>query len=156
MTRDKNRTPMQWSSQPNAGFAPYNVETWLPINPNYKYGINVRDQDHNPSSLLNYYKLLLKVRRQNPALIGGDYIPVHTTADEYFSFLRKSREQTALVILNFSGQALTLDFTDIEEIQGQNLRILFSSALRRLSTRPPRGLTVSPYEVLIAEVQPEK
>jgi alpha-glucosidase len=53
MTRDKNRTPMQWSNNPNGGFSPAGVETWLPVNPNYKDGINVRDQEHNPDSLLN-------------------------------------------------------------------------------------------------------
>jgi alpha-glucosidase len=153
MTRDKNRTPMQWSNQPNAGFSPYNVETWLPVNPDYKRGINVRDQEHNPSSLLNYYRLLLKVRKQNPALIVGEYLPVHTTAENYFAFLRKSDQQIDLVVLNFSKKSLELDLTGMEEIDGHNLRILFSSAQRLMTTKPPRGLTISPYEVLIAEVQ---
>ena len=154
MTRDKNRTPMQWSNQPNAGFSPVDVKTWLPVNPDYKHGMNVRDQEHNPSSLLNYYRLLLKVRKQNTALIVGDYLPVHTTRDEYFAFLRKSPEQMDLVVLNFSGKPLDLDFSDVDEIKGRELRILFSSADRLLATKSPRGLTMSPYEVLIAEVQP--
>ena len=154
MTRDKNRTPMQWSNQPNAGFSPVDVKTWLPVNPDYEHGMNVRDQEHNPSSLLNYYRLLLKVRKQNPALIVGDYLPVHTTRDEYFAFLRKSPEQMDLVVLNFSGKPLDLDFSDVDEIKGRELRILFSSADRLLATKSPRGLTMSPYEVLIAEVQP--
>jgi glycosidase len=156
MSRDKNRTPMQWSSQPNAGFSPSDVQTWLPVNPDYKRGINVRDQEHNPSSLLNYYRLLLKVRKQNPALIVGEYLPVHTSAEPYFAFLRKSEEQTDLVVLNFSGRSLDLDFTDVDEIRERKLRILFSSAQRQLTTKPPRGLTMSPYEVLIAEVQGAK
>jgi alpha-glucosidase len=154
MSRDKNRTPMQWANQPNAGFSPANVETWLPVNPDYKRGINVRDQEHNPSSLLNYYRLLLSTRRQNPALIEGKYIPVHDSAVEYFAFLRRSDLQTILVVLNYSGQPLALNFTDVKEIDGQNLRILFSSAERLLTTKSPRGLTMSPFEVLIAEVQP--
>ncbi len=156
MTRDKNRTPMQWSSQPNAGFSPADTQTWLPVNPDYKRGINVRDQEHNPSSLLNYYRLLLKIRRQNPALIVGRYLPIHTSSEQYFAFLRQSDEQTDLVVLNFSGRSLDLDFTDVDEIQGRNLRILFSSAHRLLTTKPPRGLMMSPYEVLIAEVQGAK
>ena len=59
MSRDKNRTPMQWSDDPNGGFSPAEVETWLPVNPNYREGINVKEQGHNPNSLLNYYKRLL-------------------------------------------------------------------------------------------------
>jgi len=154
MTRDKNRTPMQWSNHPNAGFSPAEVQTWLPVNPDYKRGINVRDQEHNPNSLLNYYKLLLKVRKATPALIAGDYIPLHSTSKEYFAFLRKSEGQTVLVILNFSEQSIELDFSRAKEIKGQNLRVLFSSAERLLTTKSPRGLLISPFEVLIAEVQP--
>ena len=153
MSRDKNRTPMQWSHQPNAGFSPSEVETWLPVNPDYAHGISVRDQNHNPNSLLNYYRRILQVRKQNQALIAGEYQPVHESATGYFAFLRKSEEQTVLVVLNFSDRAQDLDFSRVEDVEGRNLRILFSSAERQLTTKPPRGLTVSPFEVLFAEVQ---
>jgi alpha-glucosidase len=99
MSRDKNRTPMQWSNNPNAGFSPKEVQTWLPVNPDYAHGINVRDQQHNPASLLNYYRRLLQVRKQTPALIAGDYLPVDKNAQEYVAFLRKAEEQTVLVVL---------------------------------------------------------
>ena len=153
VSRDKNRTPMQWSDGPNGGFSPAGVVTWLPVNPNYRDGINVKDQQHNPSSLLNYYKHLLRVRKSTPALIQGEYVPVHTSAKDYFAFLRKSVEQTVLIILNFSEKQLELDFSRVREIRGRDLDILFSSAERLLTTKPPRGLTISPFEVFIAEVQ---
>jgi alpha-glucosidase len=153
MSRDKNRTPMQWSNHPNAGFSPANVETWLPVNTNYKTGINARDQLHNPSSLLNYYKQLLQVRKSNPALIEGEYIPLDTSAKDYFAFLRKSEEQTILVILNFSEKRLTLDFSRTRGVKGHELQILFSSAERLKTAKPPKELTVNPFEVFLAEVE---
>jgi len=153
MTRDKNRTPMQWSNKPNAGFSPADLATWLPVNPNYRDGINVRDQQHNPSSLLNYYKQLLQARKSSPALIEGEYISIDNTAKDYFAFLRKSDEQTVLVILNFSAKKLELDFSRTKGIKGHDLQILFSSAERLKTTKPPRGLTINPFEVFIAEVQ---
>ena len=153
MTRDKNRTPMQWSNHPNGGFSPPDAETWLPVNPNYKDGINVRDQRHNPSSLLNYYKHLLQVRKKSLALIEGEYLPLDKTARDYFAFLRKSERQTVLVILNFSDKKLELDFSRAKEIKGRDLQILFSSAERLKTSKPPRGLTVNPFEVFIAEVR---
>jgi alpha-glucosidase len=152
MSRDKNRTPMQWSNNPNAGFTHPNVETWLPVNPNFRNGINVRDQQNNPSSLLNYYKRLLQVRRGAPALVAGEYIPLNNTARDYFAFLRKASDQTVLVILNFSNQKLELDFSHTKEIKGKDLQILFSSAERLKTAKHPRGLAVSPFEVFIAEV----
>jgi glycosidase len=153
MSRDKNRTPMQWSNHPNAGFSPANVETWLPVNPNYKTGINVRDQQHNPASVLNYYKQLLQVRKNSPALIGGEYIPLNGSTKDYFAFLRKTDEQTVLVILNFSEKKLELNYSHTQNIKGHNLQILFSSAERLMTTKPPHGLTINPFEVFIAEVQ---
>ena len=153
MSRDKNRTPLQWSNSPNAGFSPANVETWLPVHPNYKTGINVRDQQHNPISLLNYYKHLLQVRKASPALITGEYTPLHTTARDYFAFLRKSNEQTVLVVLNFSEKKLELDFSRTRGVKGHDLQILFSSAERLKTAKPPHGLTISPFEVFIAEVR---
>jgi alpha-glucosidase len=156
MTRDKNRTPMQWSNSPNAGFSPSNVQTWLPVNSEYKYAINVRDQEHNPNSLLNYYRLLLKVRKQTPALVEGEYVPLHNTAKDYFAFLRKTEQQTILVVLNFSEQSLDLDFSRLPEIKGKNLHVLFSSAERLFIDKSPRGLTISPFEVFIAEVHAAK
>jgi len=156
VTRDRNRTPMQWSDSFNGGFSPAGVETWLPVNPNYRNGINVNDQQHNPNSLLNYYKHLLRVRKQSPALIEGEYVPVHNTAKDYFAFLRKSAEQTVLVILNFSDTKLELDFSRVREIKGHDLQILFSSAERLKTAKPPRGLPISPFEVFIAEVKQAK
>lgn len=152
MSRDKNRTPMQWSNQPNSGFSPANVETWLPVHPNYKNGINVRDQQHNPASLLNYYKHLLQVRKNSPALIEGEYVPLNTSEKDYFSFLRKSKSETILVILNFSDKKLELDFSRTKGIKGHELEILFSSAERLKTTKPPYGLSINPFEVFLAEV----
>lgn len=151
MTRDKNRTPMQWSNSPNAGFSPKEVQTWLPVNPNYKNGINVLDQDKNPSSLLHYYKHLLRIRRESPALMEGEYIPLYDTANEYHAFMRQSPKQTVLVILNFSENSLEVDFSTEKEIKNAKMRSIFSSAERRTGEILPK-FKVSPFEVFIVEL----
>jgi alpha-glucosidase len=130
MTRDKNRTPMQWSNNPNAGFSPDGIRTWLPVNPNYAEGVNVKDQHRNPASLLNYYKKLLQARKSTPALIEGKYLPLATRAKEYFAFLRQTKGQTALVVLNYSEHPINVDFSRIEELKGKSLHVIFSSAER--------------------------
>jgi glycosidase len=151
MTRDKNRTPMQWSNTPNAGFSPSNVKPWLPVNPNYKDDITVKEQEPNPASLLNFYKRLLRVRKASSALKTGEYTPLQTTEKDYFSFLRKSDEQTVLVVLNYSPTSLELDLTHIKEIKNGALKILFSSAERRPGDLSPK-FKINPFEVFIAEV----
>lgn len=151
MTRDKNRTPMQWTSSLNAGFSSKDIKTWLPINPNYKEGINVLDQDKNPSSLLHYYKHLLRIRKETPALKEGEYIPLHDTAREYFAFLRQSIEQVVLVVLNFSENSLEMDFSTSKEINKARMKSIFSSAERRTGEITPK-FKVSPFEVFIVEL----
>jgi len=153
MSRDKNRTPMQWSNNPNGGFSPFDVEPWLPVNPNFKDGINAKDQQHNPNSLLNYYKHLLRVRKNTPALIEGEYIPLHNTAKDYFAFLRVSEGQTVLVILNFSESKLEIDFSRTKEIKDHTLNVLFSSAVRSSIAPNLKKLHIGAFEVFIAEVK---
>ncbi|MCQ3938845.1 MAG: alpha-glucosidase [Chloroflexi bacterium] len=152
MTRDKNRTPMQWSNSPNAGFSPAGVNPWLPVNPNFEDGINVRDQERNPDSLFNYYKHLLRVRRASPALQLGEYAPLHVTAEDYFAFLRTSDLQQALVVLNFSDKRLELDFSKTKGIKAAKLRTLFSSAVCSQLEASPQHLVVAPFEAYIAEI----
>ena len=151
MTRDKNRTPMQWSGAANAGFSPAEVKPWLPVNPNYAEGINVRDQEGNPASLLNYYRRLLAVRRKTPALRGGEYTPLNIDAMDYLAFLRQTPQQTVLSVLNYSGTAQPLHL----KINGYaQALLLFSSAGRSKSELLLADLTAAPYEVLIAELTP--
>jgi glycosidase len=63
-------------------------------------------------------------------LIHGEYIPLHKTAKDYFSFLRVEGGQTVLVVLNFSNAKLEVDFSRVKEIKGRSLHLLFSSAVR--------------------------
>jgi len=152
MTRDKNRTPMQWSNQPNGGFSPAEVTPWLPVNPDYGAGVNVKDQQDDPASLLSYYRRLLRVRRSAPALAEGEYIPLHLTAKAYLAFLRKVEIQTVLVVLNYSAKRLDLDLSRSSQLRGHVLRTLFRSSGRARLDGSPRSLPIGAFEVYIAEL----
>ncbi|MBU0705393.1 MAG: alpha-glucosidase [Chloroflexi bacterium] len=145
--RDKCRTPMQWANAPNGGFSPAGVQTWLSVNPNYAQGINVADQLANPDSLLSFYRRMLRVRKQTPALIAGDYKPLHEDAKEYLAFLRSGSEQTCLVVLNMSDQAHTLSF----DLDAHIVRPVFSSHTRG-ATDDLSQLAIAPFEIYIAEI----
>ncbi|HEX6034141.1 MAG TPA: alpha-glucosidase [Anaerolineales bacterium] len=149
-SRDRCRTPMQWDNAPNAGFSPEGVRTWLPLNPNHTQGINVADQQNEPGSMLNFYKQMLRLRKQIPALIDGDYMPLHQSAEDYFAFLRKSEEsgQTCLVVLNLSARAQTLKF----DLSSQGLRSLFSTHKPAGEGLSLAALNVAPFEVFIGEL----
>ena len=149
MSRDRNRTPMQWTNQPNAGFCPAGTAPWLPVNPNYAGGINVRDQQDDPSSQLNFYRRLIDVRRQVPALVAGEYRPLHEATDGYVAFLRTTEAQTVLVLLNYSNVRLDLHF-DVPGKQTASIR--FSSG-RMSGELNLANIRLDAYEVLIAELR---
>jgi alpha-glucosidase len=147
--RDKNRTPMQWRDSPNGGFSPSGVTTWLPVNPNFISGVNVEAQQDDPGSLLNFYRQLLRVRRQSPALIAGDYYPLLPGESDCLVFLRIHEQQTCLVALNLSGKSQSL-----QEVvpEGSSGRLKYSSRLRETHLNFSSPLLLEPYEIFIADV----
>ena len=141
--RDKSRTPMHWANAANGGFSPQGVEPWLPVNPNYAQGVNVSDQLGDPGSMLNFYRRLLQVRRENTALIEGDYEALGRDS-KCLAFLRKSPGQTCLVVLNMSDSPRRLRL----DLPGK-LRLVYSS-----HRAEGIGLSFRPFEIFIAEVLP--
>jgi len=149
MTRDKNRTPMQWTNSPNGGFCPPTATPWLPVNTNTSDGINVKEQVDEPLSLINYYRKLIHLRKTTPALVYGSYQALHERASEYFAFLRDTKEQTVLVVLNFSGHTQKLYFP---KLPLKTAHPLFSSAGRAMKEDKLREVRIGAYEVYIAEL----
>ena len=146
-TRDRCRTPLQWRNAPNAGFSPEGVRTWLPINPNYAQGVNVAEEQDDPRSMLNFYKQMLRVRKDNPALMIGDYTPLHESRDEYFAFLRQSSspQQTCLVVINFFDQAQQVNI----EVPANALQCVFSTHRSVNELLSPNNFKIEPFEILI-------
>ena len=121
---------------------------WLPVNPNYAQGVNVADQEQNPDSLLNYYRRLIAVRQAMPALLAGDYTPLHPDEDRYLAFLRTTPDQRCLVALNFSPEPVTTSFV----FNNAYMRTIFSSHARLTDEESPMNLTLAPFEAYIGEV----
>lgn len=147
-SRDRCRTPMQWANEPNAGFSPDGNTPWLPVHPNYTQGVNVAEQLADENSLLNFYRQMLRVRRQTPALLAGEYVPLHETAVDYLAFLRQSEAQTCLVVLNLSDKSHTVAF----DLKRPLARLVFSSIERGESTADLSRLSLAPFEIFIGEI----
>ncbi len=148
-SRDKCRTPMQWSAAPNAGFCPAEVTPWLPVNPNYKKGVNVADQENDPHSLLNFYRRLLRLRKAFPALIEGDYVELLPRHKEVLAYLRASETQRILVLLNYSDRPQPIHLP--RTLATRRLKTIFSST-ERSDEEHPRHLTLAPFEIYLAEL----
>jgi alpha-glucosidase len=124
--RDGERTPMQWNSGPSAGFSKAAV-TWLPVAPNYTT-VNVAAESANPGSLLNYYRRLIGLRKQNLALREGDVKIIDENNRDVLSFLRVSGSSAVLVALNLSGSPQTVSYDAAQiGVAGRSLRVLAQS-----------------------------
>ncbi|EOI3456698.1 alpha-glucosidase [Cronobacter turicensis] len=104
--RDNSRTPMQWDASPYAGFSTH--EPWLKVNPNYEM-INVESQQHDPHSVLNFYRQMIHLRKREPALIYGRYETVLDDHEQIYAYLRVLGDEQLVVLCNFSGKAAEWD-----------------------------------------------
>lgn len=98
--RDPVRTPMLWSDTAYAGFS--TVEPWLPLGDSWRE-LHVERQTKMPGSMLNLYRALIDLRRREPALWRGSYVPVAVTGT-LLAYERRAEAERLLVILDFSGR----------------------------------------------------
>jgi len=101
--RDNARTPMQWSTDPNAGFT--TGEPWLVVNPNYRE-INAEDQIGRDDSVFACYRTLIRLRKELPVLVNGTYEPMLEEDKRLFAYRRDDGEHRLLVVCNFFGEAV--------------------------------------------------
>ncbi len=119
---DRNgvRTPMQWSSDRNAGFSSANrQQLYLPIvtDPEYHYeAVNVEAQQANPQSLLWWMKRTIALRKKHPAFGRGSLTFLHPRNRRILAFIREYEDETILVVANLSryAQWTELQLSDYE------------------------------------------
>ncbi len=99
--RDNGRTPFQWDSSKNAGFSTGNP--WLSVNANYKT-INAAQQEKDPNSILNYFRKVVQLRKDNQALVYGAYTLLDKDNPSVYAYTREWQGRTFLVVLNFTNQ----------------------------------------------------
>lgn len=102
--RDNARTPMQWDNTENAGFT--TGTPWAKVNDNYTE-INAEEENQNPDSVLNFYKKVLKIRKEYADVVrDGKYIPVNIKDNNVFSYIRDNGKQKLLIICSLSPKSV--------------------------------------------------
>lgn len=99
-SRDNARTPVQWTAEKNAGFTSAD-EAWFAVNPNYTE-INVEAAEKDENSILNYYRKLLKFRKENEICIYGDFKLHYKSSSKLFVYERNYEGKRMLVINSFT------------------------------------------------------
>ena len=118
-SRDKCRTPMQWSSDANAGFSPDGVTTWLPVHANHTAGVNVADQRSDAGSVLNHYRDLIHLRREHSPLQLGDQELLADDHETVLAFARSLAGDRIVVAVNLSAEEQTITLGHLTQLHGE-------------------------------------
>ena len=124
-SRDHARTPMQWNDSQYAGFS--DREPWLRVNPNHKE-INVETEEKDDNSILHFYRRMIRLRKDNPALIYGSFEPIRTGKD-VFAYYRQKDGRKFMIIMNLTDKEKDYPFTVHEKLISSNYGV-YSNKLR--------------------------
>lgn len=109
--RDPERTPMEWTPGPNAGFTAAQ-KPWLPIAKGYQKR-NVETATTDSRSFLALYRRLGKLRNESTALRYGDIEVVPAKHAQVLQFIRRTPEEAYAVLVNFSAKPVSLNDTHL-------------------------------------------
>jgi oligo-1,6-glucosidase len=111
--RDHARLPMQWDDSTHAGFTTKKEGPWMRVHDEYP-SINVAKQEHDPSSVLNFWRKALKIRKEYRDLfIHGAFETYEPDNEETFVFGKRYGGHRAIVVLNFTGEEQTFRRPDV-------------------------------------------
>ena len=141
--RDNGRTPFQWNSSANAGFG---IGTpWINVNPNYKT-INYAAQENDPNSVLNYFRKLVKLRKQNNVLVYGKYTLLDKSNSNVYAYTREDGGQKMLVLLNFTKSTAQTNLAlNIAKAQ----LVLSNYKTATINNKSKSLIVLRPYEAII-------
>jgi alpha-glucosidase len=107
-SRDNSRTPMQWNSDRNAGFT--KGTPWMKVNPNYTE-INVEKQEKDEKSILNFYKKMISLKKENEIFTYGTYDLLLEDDEQIYAYTRTLGEEQVVVITNLSKKEAKFEST---------------------------------------------
>ena len=143
-SRDNARTPMQWSAEPGLGFS--DGTAWL-ISPKPNVAINVKDQEKDPNSILNYYRQLTALYRHplyGNTIRFGDMIPAYRDRENIIAFERRG-DKRLLVVSNFQNRQASLELpAPIKTVVLNNTAGLFQEG--------DQVLELTPYQTVVLEL----
>jgi len=126
--RDGVRTPMQWNGNENAGFSEANPHSlYMPVIRDTEYSyrwVNVKRQQQNPNSLLNWTKRLLAKRKSFQVFGRGDIRWIKPENGRILAFIREFGEERVIVVINLSRHPQSAQL-DLSEFEGSKVREAF-------------------------------
>lgn len=144
--RDNSRTPMQWSGEEGAGFT--TGVPWLKINPNYEE-INVEAQQKDSTSVFNFYKKMIQLKKANEVCTYGTYDLLLEDNPQIYAYTRTLAEEKVIVMANLSTQPAKLI---VEEGTSLEYNQLLLNNYEVSMHEPVQEILLKPYETRVYRV----
>lgn len=108
-SRDYSRSPMQWNGDRYGGFS--DQAPWIGMGPGHDQ-IHTAAQQKQTDSIYAFYKRLLALRKQHPALSTGEYVKLEQLNGAAIVYTKRCGSDEAVVVLQFGSEPLRLDLSD--------------------------------------------
>jgi oligo-1,6-glucosidase len=142
-SRDNGRTPFQWDAASNAGFT--TGTPWIKVNPNYKT-INEAEENKDSNSVLNYFRKIVQLRKNNLVLVYGKYTLVDKKNPKVYAYTREGESAKMLILLNFSASDAKADIG----INISNAKMLLCNYKEApVRSQSQTIITLRPYEAIV-------
>ena len=140
-SRDNGRTPFQWNTSKNAGFS--TGTPWIQTNKNYTY-INEEAEEKDSSSVLNYFRKIVKLRKENDVLVYGKYTLLDKMNPNVYAYTRELNGTIFLILLNFTNHPATVN---------TGFNISASQLLIDNYNKSSKTNTLQPYEAAVYQLK---
>jgi len=144
-----------------SGMALWYEETgpwWEETNLKDSDGISVEEQQSNPSSLWNYYKKLIALRKTNSAIQTGKIQFLKNNNSDVITFLRWDRSQAALIVINLNNnnEQVEVNISDLPvTFREKKIRYLFGQDEEKYSQFSEQGIIINltSYDVKVWRIR---
>ncbi|HMG21458.1 MAG TPA: alpha-amylase family protein [Kofleriaceae bacterium] len=146
--RERNcaRTPMQWSTEPHAGFTRSDHPV-LPVISDGPYGfhkVNAADQRRDPESLLNWTERIIRMRKEVPEIGWGKFTMIETGNRAVLAIRYDWRQNSVLTVHNLGGEATEVELR-LRERRAHTLANLLTRDHSEADSRGRHKLILEPY-----------
>jgi oligo-1,6-glucosidase len=111
LSRDNGRTPMQWDDTNNAGFS--SETPWLPVHQNHTT-VNVVNQQNDQNSVLNHFRKMVALRKDNLLLVYGEYEIIQEEHPTIYAYSRTLDDEQMKILLNFSESESSISLPNFD------------------------------------------
>ena len=140
LSRDNGRTPMQWDDTNNAGFS--SETPWLPVHENHTT-VNVANQQNDHNSVLNHFRKMVALRKDNLLLVYGEYEIIQEEHPTIYAYSRTLDDEQMKILLNFSELTSKINLLDL----GLYKEVIINNYNELLIDK--NTITLQPYQAVV-------